>query len=80
MDFQRLSKKWCAGGDDLSRLPALLSDRDPLSKWKGCTIFKPNNKEATDLTGRTQWKEQAKHLQNELECGQTNKKFIINNT
>lgn len=42
--------------------------RGPLSKWKGCTIFKPNNKEATDLTGRTQWKEQAKHLQNELEC------------
>lgn len=40
----------------------------PLSKWKGCTIFKPNANEAMNLTGRTQWKEQAKHLQNELEC------------
>lgn len=40
----------------------------PLSKWKGCTIFKPNANEAMNLTGRTQWKEQAKHLQDELEC------------
>lgn len=40
----------------------------PLTKWKGCSIFKPNSKEATELTGRKLWKEQAKHLQNELEC------------
>lgn len=42
--------------------------KGPLSKWKGCTIFKPNASEAYNLTGKTQWKEQAKHLQNELEC------------
>jgi D-beta-D-heptose 7-phosphate kinase/D-beta-D-heptose 1-phosphate adenosyltransferase len=40
----------------------------PLSKWKGCTVFKPNSNEAKTLTGLTQWKEQAKYLQNELEC------------
>ena len=40
----------------------------PLSKWKGCTVFKPNAKEAYELTKRNHWKEQAKHLQNELEC------------
>jgi D-beta-D-heptose 7-phosphate kinase/D-beta-D-heptose 1-phosphate adenosyltransferase len=42
--------------------------KGPLSKWKGCTIFKPNAKEALDLSGRTQWKDQAKYLQDELEC------------
>lgn len=40
----------------------------PLSKWKGCSILKPNAKEAFDLTGRKTWREQAKHLQNETEC------------
>lgn len=40
----------------------------PLSVWKGCTIFKPNTAEAEQLTGRKTWKEQAKHLQNELQC------------
>jgi len=42
--------------------------KGPLSKWKGCTIFKLNDKEALELSGRTNWKEQAKQLQNELEC------------
>jgi D-beta-D-heptose 7-phosphate kinase/D-beta-D-heptose 1-phosphate adenosyltransferase len=42
--------------------------KGPLSKWKGCTIFKPNGIEAEALTGKKAWKEQAKHLQNELEC------------
>lgn len=40
----------------------------PLSKWKGCTIFKPNAKEAMELSGKTHWKDQATYLQNELEC------------
>jgi D-beta-D-heptose 7-phosphate kinase/D-beta-D-heptose 1-phosphate adenosyltransferase len=42
--------------------------KGPLHKWRGCTIFKPNKKEAEDLTGKTKWREQAKHLQNELDC------------
>lgn len=40
----------------------------PLSKWKGCTVCKPNAAEAEKLTGKKTWKEQAKHIQNELEC------------
>lgn len=42
--------------------------KGPLSKWKGCTIFKLNVSEATDLSGKTNWKEQAKYLQSKLEC------------
>lgn len=40
----------------------------PLSKWKGCTIFKPNSKEAKLLSGKEEWQDQATFLQNELEC------------
>jgi len=40
----------------------------PLSQWKGCTIFKPNAKEAFELTGEKDWKEQAKKIQSELGC------------
>lgn len=40
----------------------------PLSKWKGCTIFKPNSKEAAELSGKIHWKDQAVFLKNELEC------------
>jgi len=42
--------------------------RGPLKKWKGCTIFKPNAKEATELSGSTNWREQSKIFQNALEC------------
>jgi D-beta-D-heptose 7-phosphate kinase/D-beta-D-heptose 1-phosphate adenosyltransferase len=40
----------------------------PIKKWKGCTVFKPNAKEAAELSGKTFWKEQAKFFQHELEC------------
>jgi D-beta-D-heptose 7-phosphate kinase/D-beta-D-heptose 1-phosphate adenosyltransferase len=42
--------------------------KGPLKKWTGCTVFKPNAKEALELTGRTRWQEQARQLQTELEC------------
>ena len=42
--------------------------KGPLRKWRGCNIFKPNAKEAEELSGKTKWKEQAKYFQNELEC------------
>lgn len=42
--------------------------RGPLSKWKGCTIFKPNAAEAIALTGLTGWADQAKYLRDTLEC------------
>lgn len=40
----------------------------PISKWKGCTIFKPNAKEAEDLSGKKNWREQAEYFKKELEC------------
>lgn len=40
----------------------------PISKWQGCSIFKPNKKEAEQLTGLTKWKDQCKKLARELRC------------
>jgi D-beta-D-heptose 7-phosphate kinase/D-beta-D-heptose 1-phosphate adenosyltransferase len=40
----------------------------PLEKWKGCTIFKPNSKEAELLSGKKDWKDQAKFIQDKIEC------------
>ena len=42
--------------------------KGPLRKWHGCNIFKPNAKEAFELSGKVKWREQVKHFQNELEC------------
>ncbi len=40
----------------------------PLDKWVGCTIFKPNAKEAAELTGLCEWKDQARYLKEFLGC------------
>jgi D-beta-D-heptose 7-phosphate kinase/D-beta-D-heptose 1-phosphate adenosyltransferase len=40
----------------------------PLNRWKGCTIFKPNAKEAREISGKKTWREQAKYFQNQLGC------------
>lgn len=49
-----------------------LSIIDPKSKnidkWKGCTIFKPNAKEAQDITGFKDLKDAGKSLRDYLEC------------
>lgn len=42
--------------------------KGPLSKWKGCNIFKPNASEAYELTGYTDWKSQATCIVNEIGC------------
>ncbi len=39
-----------------------------LKKWKGCTIFKPNAKEAKDLSGLNEWKEQSLYFKKALNC------------
>ncbi len=46
--------------------------KGPASKWKGCTIFKPNFKEAEELTGTTDVDEQLKILLSE-----TDAKFVV---
>lgn len=40
----------------------------PASKWRGCTIFKPNFKEAVAMTGSTDWKTQCDILMKETGC------------
>lgn len=41
----------------------------PLSKWKGCTVFKPNSLEAFRLSdGLIDWKDQCDYFQEKLEC------------
>lgn len=40
----------------------------PLYQWVGCTIFKPNKKEAFELSGYKDWKDQAKYFEEQLGC------------
>lgn len=40
----------------------------PLDRWHGCTIFKPNSKEAETLSGFKDWRQQCDFFQKELKC------------
>ena len=43
--------------------------KGPLEKWVGCTVFKPNAKEALELSGGiTKWKQQCEFFQRVLGC------------
>jgi len=42
--------------------------KGPLEKWRGCNVFKPNTKEAYDMSGYTDWREQCKFFQAKLGC------------
>jgi len=42
--------------------------KGPIEKWIGCSIFKPNAKEAFNLSGIRDWKEQCKWFQDILGC------------
>ncbi len=42
--------------------------KGPLSKWIGCTIFKPNFAEAEALSGKKEWQDQVRFFQSELKC------------
>jgi len=42
--------------------------KGPLEKWVGCTIFKPNAKEAEDLSGLTNWRDQSSFFKEKLNC------------
>jgi D-beta-D-heptose 7-phosphate kinase/D-beta-D-heptose 1-phosphate adenosyltransferase len=39
--------------------------KGPISKWKGCNIIKPNYKEALEISGKTNCKEQAEYFVNQ---------------
>lgn len=40
----------------------------PLVDWYGCYIFKPNMKEAKELSGHFRWQDQCRYFQNILKC------------
>lgn len=40
----------------------------PLDRWIGCTIFKPNSKEAETLSGHKDWRKQCDFFKKELNC------------
>lgn len=42
--------------------------KGPLNKWRGCSIFKPNAKEAADLTGESDSERQIDVIMREVEC------------
>lgn len=42
--------------------------KGPIQKWKGCTVFKPNFKEACELSGLTDPEDQCNYFYNELDC------------
>lgn len=46
--------------------------KGPLSKWKNCTLIKPNSKEAAAISGTNDWKKQCAHFKNE-----TNAKYVV---
>ncbi len=39
-----------------------------LNKWKNCTVFKPNTKEAFELSGLKDWKEQCLFFKKQINC------------
>lgn len=47
-----------------------------LTKWHGCTIFKPNAQEAKNLSGLDDWKDQALFFKQQLNC----KSVVITNS
>lgn len=57
---------------DLSFLDTKLTIVDPkkppLDRWRNCTVFKPNSKEAEDLSGYSDWRAQAHYFKEELNC------------
>lgn len=58
--------------DFVSRAEDAITIVDPkrgsLDRWRGCTIFKPNAKEALEITGLSEWEEQCDFLMEALGC------------
>lgn len=52
-----------------NEIPTLVDPKDGnLEKWKGCTVFKPNAKEAEELSGETKWQDQCKYFKEKINC------------
>lgn len=40
----------------------------PVDRWKGCTIIKPNSKEASEMSGHSDWRRQCDYFTRETGC------------
>lgn len=54
----------------IGRAPLTIVDPKtcPICRWKGCTVFKPNAKEAEAISGRSKWQDQADYFLRVLRC------------
>ena len=57
-------KRWVKGD-----IPVIVDPKNGHTEdWQGCYIFKPNQKEAEQLSGLTNWQEQCKYFEKTLRC------------
>ena len=54
----------------VKRAPITIVDpkKNPIARWKGCTVFKPNEVEAKAISGKTDWEDQADYFLKGLDC------------
>ena len=63
-------KMWLNYLKDHDLCPVIVVDPKggPVSDWKGCSIIKPNSKEAKEMSGSSDWQDQCDYFMNEAEC------------
>lgn len=62
------ARYWMERASSLGVTTIVDPKRGPAKRWKGCTVFKPNAKEARDLSGLSYWKDQCDYFARETEC------------
>lgn len=60
-------------GEFMSRIPdstitIVDPKKSPVSRWRGCTIVKPNSREAEEMSGHSDWKRQCEFFMRETGC------------
>ncbi|MHA2406198.1 MAG: PfkB family carbohydrate kinase [Candidatus Hermodarchaeia archaeon] len=61
------TKFWVQKTED--EIPTIVDPKGgPISRWKGCTVIKPNEKEAEALSGEKDWRKQCTYFLRETEC------------
>ena len=53
---------------DMGNHISIVDPKSDIDKWHGCTIFKPNSKEAYELSGKSFWKDQLVFFMKTLAC------------
>ena len=64
--FTRKVGEWFS--DEGDTITIVDPKKGPIDKWRGCTIFKPNQKEAEELSGAKDWQNQCNYFQRAIGC------------